>query len=112
MVHILRAIIVFSMFFSFAQAQQKEHSISTDVKVPDSLISHSDSLRVKDVSQKEFRQGWAKLKKDMPASEVRILLGLASREEYSAFDASDTWHYGKRVVVIDHIKQTLRYWKK
>jgi len=100
------------LFVGNTEAQQKVHTEINVIPVPDSLRSQYDTLIIKHVDEKMIREGWPKLKKGMLKSQVINLLNKPTMLEGSSFDESETWHYGKRIVVFDRIKETLRYWEK
>ena len=88
--------------------EQKPVLIEKDIQLPDSIEPHL----VKKVDRVKFQQGWGKLKKGMSFKEVESLLGSPTAIESQVFDNSTTWHYGKRTVVFDNLKHTLRYCEK
>ncbi|MEI7907719.1 MAG: hypothetical protein WCI84_10240 [Bacteroidota bacterium] len=111
-IHFRTLIILLAVTFSFAQPQQKEYYTTKVVPVPDSLRIQFDTLIVTKIDENKMNHGWIKLCKGMSVSQVITLVGKPTGIEYSSLDASVTWHYGKRTVVFDNIKETLRYWRK
>ena len=88
--------------------EQKSGIVRRTVQVPDSVKVKLASK----VDENRLQRGWGKLKKGMSEQEVESLLGRPTRIAYQADDNSTTWHYGKRVVVYDYLKKTVRYWEK
>jgi hypothetical protein len=105
-------IILFAVIFSFVQPQQKEYYTTKVVPIPDSSKIQFDTLIVTKVDENKMNRGWLKLCKGMSVSQVITLIGKPTGIEYSSLDESVTWHYGKRTIVFDNIKETLRYWRK
>ena len=105
-------IILFAVIFCLVQSQQKEYTVTKAQPLPDSWRTLTDTLIVNKIDEKKIHRGWSKLNKGISVSQVLNLLGKPMGIEYSSLDESITWHYRKRTVVFDNIKQTLRYWEK
>ena len=95
-------------FSLLVSQEQKSVMVEKDVRVPDSL---KGTLAEK-VDQDKIRNGWGKLKKGMSMNEIKVLLGKPTGIRYQADDNSTTWQYGKRSVIFDYLKKTVRYWEK
>ncbi len=78
------------------------------------VVPLSDSVKPEDatiIDQARVKRNWQKLKKGMSAKRVETLLGKPWRKEWSTIDNSVTWYYIRRTVILDSIKQTVRYWE-